>query len=269
MKFRLIHKKLGVKSTDIFSEFEYPNIIRDIYFVKDIGFLCLCEDSIMLLTQNDFSPVLSIKNPMSICSGLNNSVYVLYNEGIKNIDYSDNYYATDILNYSERDIIFGKLAKTGIHGMSIDAYGNTIGICVSPTHKFYKINKTFIEGEFGNGIPEYSLSSNLSQCSFCNPSGILVYDSDTLFIADTGNGCIRSFGKTHRIISGKPLDQTLNPTKLLIDRKKDILYYLSKNYLRSVSVDGSKEAMLYESDYISSMVLAQNDKIYILETIGQ
>jgi hypothetical protein len=149
----------------------------------------------------------------------------------------------------------------------MDSWGNTLGICVSPMHKFYKIKKMSIEKEFGTGNPEYGLASDLTSCSFYNPQGILVYKPDTIFVSDTRNGCIRSFDKTHRIITGNPLNHNIAPTKLLIDRKKDLLYYLSKKYLRSVYVDGSNDATLYESEHITSMVLADDGKIYILESL--
>lgn len=265
MNFRLIYKKLGVKSIDVFSEFESPSNIKDVYFVKDIGFLCLDENSLMLVTDKGCSQILSLDNPMSICAGLVNSVYVLYNGGIKNINYVDNYYSRDILGNTEYSEIFGRLSKTKIDGMSMDSYEGVIVVCVPSINKFYKIRKNTIEEEYGTGVPEYSIANRPSRCSLYNPQGILVYDSDTTFVSDTGNGCIRSFGKTHRIITGNPLVPTIKPTKLLIDRKKDILYYLSKNYLRSVFVNGDREALLYESDHMISMALGCDNKIYALE----
>lgn len=267
MRFRLIHKKLGVKSINVFSEFESPSNIRDIYFVKDLGFFCLCENALMLIAPKECRQIISLDNPMSICNGEPDSFYVLYNGGIKNINYKDKYYSTDMLSASVYDIIFGQLSNIGIYGMSMDSYSNTLGICISSMHKFYKLKKMSIEKEFGTGISEYGLSSDLTRCSLYSPQDILVYNTDTIFVADTLNGCIRSFNKTHRIITGNPLNSTIAPTKLLIDRKKDLLYYLSKNYLRSVFVDGSNDATLYESEYIRSMVLTDDGKIYILEAL--
>jgi len=267
MKFRLIHKKLGIKSIDVFSEFECPNNIKDIYCVKDVGFLCLCENSLILVTSEERRTILSLDNPMSICNGQKDSVYILYNGGIKNVNYKDDFYPTDILSISLRHAIFGQLVKTGIYGMSIDAYEEVIGICVSPIHKFYKIRKTSIEKEYGTGTPEYGLSNDLTCCSLYNPQGILVYDSNTIFVSDTSNGCIRSFGKSHNIITGNPLTSDIAPTKLLMDRKKDVLYYLSKNYLRSISINENRDAVLYESNHIISIGLAHDGKIYILEAL--
>lgn len=265
MKFRLIYKKLGVKSTDIFSEFEYSSDIRDICFVKDIGFLCLSANSLVSVTSEKCSNVLTIDNPMSICHGPLNNVYILYSGGIKSVNCSDNYRGSDILSLSQYNIIFRPLSKAGIHNMSIDSYENVIGISIPYINKVHKIRKLSIEKTFGTGIPEFGLASNLSYSSFCNPQGVLVYDSNTIFISDTGNGCIRSFNENHRIIVGNPLFPSIAPTKLLLDRKKDILYYLSKNYLKSISVGGGKDALLYESDKIISMALTDDGKIYLLE----
>jgi hypothetical protein len=102
-----------------------------------------------------------------------------------------------------------------------------------------------------------------------NPHGILVYNSNTLFVADTDNGCIRSFGESHRIIIGKPMTSEIRPTKLLTNKSRNVLYYLSKNYLRSSNIDGSRDAVLYESDKIKSFALTDEDKAFVLEETNE
>ena len=264
MKFRLIHKKLGVKSIGTFSEFECSNI-RDICFING-KFLCLNDNSLLEINDSGCTEVLSIDNPMSICPSFNNQAYIVYNGGIKSVN-TLNYYATDAMGLKECKPIFHSLSKIGLRDIYIHTYKNITGFAVSPIHKVYRMKKIVIDKEIGSGIPEYSVSNNLNHSSLSNPQGIVIYDENTIIVSDTGNGCIRSFGKSHSIIAGKPKDSSIAPRKLLLDRKKDILYYLSKNYLKSVLIDGSKDIVLYESETIKSIVLKDDGKVYILEVI--
>jgi len=266
MKFRLIHKKTGVKSIDTFSEFEHSNI-KDLCFAND-KFLCLSDNSLLEITSDGCKDLLSIDNPISICSGSANCVYVVYNGGVKSFNCLNNY-AIDIMGAKECKPIFTSLSKMGLHDICIHYFKNITGLSVSPIHKFYKIRKTAIDKIFGNGMPEYSVASDLRYSSLCNPQGIIVYDENTIFVSDTGNGCIRSFGKKHRIITGNPIGSSIIPKKLLLDRKRNVLYYLSKNYLRSVLIDGSNDVLLYESKdaNIKSMALKDDGKVYILEML--
>lgn len=266
MKFRLIHKKLGVKSFKIFSEFEYPDI-RDVCFVKDVGFLCLGENSLIEVTESGFKEVLTIDNPLSICLGSINCFYVMYNGGIKRINYTKGYYSTDVMGLKECEDIFKYRSKIGLNNICIHKFEDIIGIAVPDINKFYKVRKSSIEKEFGNFIAEYSVANHLEYSSLSHPRGIFVYDVDTIFVSDTGNGCIRSFGEEHRIIVGNPASPQISPTKILLDREREILYYLSKNYLRSVKVDGSKDILLYEGENVKSMALTDDGKIYVLEAL--
>lgn len=265
MKFRIIHKKLGVKSIDIFSEFEYPSNIRDICFVKEIGFLCLGDSSLFVVTPKICQEITNLDNPMSICLGTTNTVYVFCQQGIKCFNYKDKFYQTDVFSPSELEPIFRNLSKMGIKDICVSAMDEVISFAVPLLNKVYVIRKGTIHKEYGTGIPEYSLASDLSQCSLFNPRGVLVWDKNTIFVSDTDNGCIRSFGETHRIIVGKPSLNLIAPTKLLANRKKGILYYLSKNYLRSVAIDGGRDVPLYENENIRSMAMTDEDVVYVLE----
>jgi len=266
MQFRLINKKLGVKSISIFSEFSYPENIKDICYIKDIGFLCLCDNSIIKVTDQECNQVISIDNPMSICKGSEGHVYVSYQNGIRDFNYLDGYYHSELFGNEELENIYKPLKKIGVSGIYVHALGNTVGLSISPLNKVYVIRKGSVYKQYGSGLPTYGLSSSMQLNSFYNPCGVLMYNESTVFVSDTMNGCIRSLGDSHRIIVGNPLAPTIYPTKLLISNKKDILYYLSKNYLRSVTVSDSKDAMLYENEHILSMSMV-DDKIYVLEGI--
>lgn len=268
MNYRLIHKKLGVKSLDVFSEFEYPHHIKDICFVKDVGFFYIGNQSLFLNKDKQCQEIMTLDNPMSICSE-NFNIYVSYNKGIKSINCSDNYYSIDVLSSIEYKKIFGGLEKIGIKDVYIDVYNGIIGIALTHLHKIYRYQRGSVDMIFGTGVPEYSISSKINNCSISSPQGILVYDNDTLFVSDTGNGCIRSFGEIHRMITGHPMSNVLNPTKLLLNRRRNCLCYLSKNYLRSVNVDGTNDVLLYEGNKIKSIAQTHDEKIYMLEEIDE
>lgn len=265
MKYRLIHKKLGVKSYDVSYTFEYPDKIKDVCFVKDTGFLCLGKDSILLVKSNSCEKILSIDNPMSICLGNAGLVYVIYNNGVKSFNCKDCFYALDVLNNHNKTFIYGLLGKIGIRNLCIDYYDGIMAISIPDLHKFYVLRKMAVDRAYGSGVPEYSISSNLQQCSMNAPKGILVYDKNNVIVSDTDNGCIRMFGDFHRILAGNPLDKAIYPTKLLVNREKDILYYLSKNYLRSIAMNDNREAILYENEHIISMTIGDDGKVYVLE----
>jgi hypothetical protein len=267
MKYRIIHKKTGVKSFDIYSEFEHNTDIKDICFIKDIGFLCLGLSSIIVITPQLCREVVKIDNPMSICKGNEQNIYVAYNNGIKSIDYLDRYVSTDILGSSECYEIFGRLHKIGTKDIYIDQNGGKIGIAIRQINKAFVYNRNSIEKTYGNGMSEYSVSNKINNCSFSNPSGIIMYNSDTIFISDYGNGCIRSFGKNHRVIVGDPINKFLSPSKLAINKKRNSLYYLNLNCLRNVNVDGSRDVILYEGSNVKSFALTDEDKAFVLEEI--
>lgn len=264
MKFRLTYKKLGVKSTTIFSEFSYPENIKDVCFVNDVGFLCLGDNSLIQVTEKDCRIIAPIDNPMSICKGAEGYVYVSYGGGIRGFNYLDGYYHHEVLSSEELEVIYRPLKKIGVKDISIHAHDNLIGLAVAPLNKIFILRKGSIYRQYGSGIPVYGLASNMQLHSIHNPKGIWIYNGATFFVSDTNNGCIRSFGDLHRIITGNPLELSIYPTKILVDNKKGILYYLSKNYLRSVTIEDGKDIMLYENEHVLSMSMI-DDKIYVLE----
>jgi hypothetical protein len=98
-----------------------------------------------------------------------------------------------------------------------------------------------------------------------------VYNKNEIIISDTENKCIRSFdfykNNINTIVISNSL-QDIYPTKIVLDRKKDILYYLSRKYLRSINLSNKKNSILYNGD-IKSIELNNQNKVYILETISE
>jgi hypothetical protein len=266
MKYRLIHKKAGIKSIEVFAEFTYPEKIQDICFVKDYGFFCLGSDCLLQVKQDGYKSILTIDNPMSICCFMD-YLYITYEKGVKRIKYSDNFYQTEALTAKEYLLIFDKLTKVGVKQIAIDVNSDGILLAVPSLNKVYYLHKGDVLKEIGSGKPEFSLSSNIELCSLYSPQWSLFYNHGFL-VADTGNNCIRYFGDTHKIITGNPLDNVICPTKMLLSAKKDILYYLSKNYLRTVALSDGKDFVSYNGKNIVSFAL-MHDKAFTLEEINE
>lgn len=267
--YTLFHKKQGVQSLEVFSNFNHLEEIRDICAFKEKSFALIDNKSLFILDENGIEKILTVHNPMSVCSVSDSTIYVSYEKGIKKVEYSNGYVISEFLSPIDCEKIYKKLDKIGVWGVRIDNYEGRTAILIEPINICYLMDKELIVMKIGNNSSGYSISNNITNSSICLPQGVAIYDSKTVIISDSGNGCIRSFGDKHKIIAGSPTNKELNPTKIVLDRQRSILYFLSGDQLKSVNLSSGRNSIVYTSKNLKSITLDCNSKIYILEGVNK
>ena len=91
------------------------------------------------------------------------------------------------------------------YGVAVDASGN-VYIADTDNHRIRKVNNPVSSGTIstvaGDGTPFYAGDGGLATLAYLsNPSGVAVDASGNIYIADTGNHCIRVVMKSTGIIS--------------------------------------------------------------------
>jgi len=80
----------------------------------------------------------------------------------------------------------------------------------SALNRGFKVKESTHKSWIGTGRPEYAVSNRLESCSIASPMGI-DYVDNTLYIADSANGCIRA-------VSGNDVSIFIgNPSKLYVE----------------------------------------------------
>ena len=270
MIYRLLHKKIGIKAPEIFSEFESSHPIHDMCYVDKLGFVYLDGDDIKLLKNKnsdlEFSPDKPIQSPMSLSyNAASNSIYVCGKNGIFEISLGRGCSVTEWIVSQAKEELMRYFRKSEFKGINIDSLGNKVAI------SSYAINRCFIMWDselkvvIGNGHGQYCISSTLKDCSLNWPSDILIYDSNIFFVSDTNNGCIRKFGENNTLIAGYPNSGELMPTFMVMDRIKGFLYFLSKNYLNALYLKDRRNSILMENENLKALVLGKDNDLFALE----
>jgi len=140
------------------------------------------------------------------------------------------------------------------------------------SNRIFKINGNSLDTVVGDGKSRFSVSSDYKKSSFKRP-GDIVAVGKKVYIADTGNNCIRSVDfkeKRVMVVSGSPSSApkagVISPSKLLIN--KGMILMLDKEGVQAVNLLGEGRTSVYKSEAIDSIEIDSQRNIYIMEQGG-
>jgi len=170
----------------------------------------------------------------------NNMLYTSIAKGIRLL--SKDYQAT---YYGNRYLLEGATSFTDIKNISIDSEGKIFvldGLLAQVAVYIVSDN-----GKFELLVSWGGYGSSLSRNKFFNPNDIYVDSKDTVWVTDTGNGCIKHFSNTGswlKTIKDDTLKES-SPLSVCIDSQHN-LHVLTTNNIRVYSYTG---IFLYEYDF--------------------
>ena len=267
MKYQLLHKKVSSKTFEKINSFSTDDKIIDFCTGNKLfDFLFISETSLHFkCIETELQTLSEIYNPMSICRDID-VAYLSHNEGIKSISINENFHLSETLDKNSAHRILGPLVKIGVRGISLACLNGQLAILIASLNKFFIYSNGTISKEIGCGKSGYSIASNIKDSYLNEPQGIDFINEDRMLVADTENHCIREFSENHKLICGDPSHKSLSPKKICYDRTKEIVYFLSNNYLKMVSCDSKFVKDAYEGEVIS-FSLFENGDVFILERL--
>lgn len=295
MNYRLVKFQLGTSKLNSLLEFQSLFEITDICYVDGFGIILLFKNQHclgLINKKNKFifpwagepnqnghrdSTLPLFNSPSSICyCNLSKNVFIIEGGGtiIRKIDLNPFYASSVFGNVVQKKIsnYFVNFNNIGEISTSCctDKNGDIYWLVKELNRCFkYKFNYSDFENYMGNGKYGFSISSDFHSSLVSSPSSILCF-KDSVYIADSGNHCIRQDSK---VIAGCPNklgykdDNGINaildfPTKMIA--MKNLICFIDVNKIRYYSMVDKSVGTLYASSNIISIGCDAKD-LLILE----
>lgn len=214
----------------------------------------------------------SFNHPSSICySKGQNTCFIVESGGtrIKSIELNSKY-CNRIALSNNIDTLFSKVRSKEniVTSCDIDKRGCLYWVASDVNRCFKKEYEDNMATSYvGNGRSGFAVSHDLSHCLLSKPCGIK-YLNDKLYIAESGNNCIREIGKSVTAILGGPLNEVIyNPTQ--IKSIGNLLIFLDRDGIKYYSLGDKNNGLLYKANNIISIDVVNESKkeLYVLEEI--
>jgi len=294
MNYKLSKLQLGTNKVDCILEFSSLFKITEFCYIDGFGYILLFKDQHclgLIDSKNKFifpwagelnihghydSTAPLFEYPSSICySDKVKKAFIIENGGmrIREIDinpfYTSSVFGIAVEKKMEKYFENFESIKDVNTSCCTDNNGN-IYWTVRELNRCFKYNFSHSDFEeyMGNGKYGFSIASNFRSSLISLPSGLL-HLGDSIYIADTGNHCIREEAK---IIIGSPsrygykddlgIDSILNSPTKIISLKK-ILCFIDIDKIRYYSLADKLVGTLYKSPYIVSIESNKKDLIIL------
>jgi len=272
MLYRIVKKIFGANESDVINEVEIPSNIHDFCFIPDLGYLFALKDnhciSLLDLEGNFTLSWLGMFNekgcrdgtkhharlsyPSSVCYLPQTKRAYVVEDGGANIRIIDvnTVYISKLLGKSIVDKMEKKFAKIKISEINtcccVNKYAEVYWV-VDKANYCYKYKQGNVKIILGNRRASYSVSSDISWSSLNGPSG-LALANDAVYIADTGNHCIRELTKTSlSLFEGTPIETELVNSPSCLKHCKGMFYFLDGNQVKYYAPSGPSRGVLYEN----------------------
>jgi len=284
LNYSLFKKKLGTNTVELVKKLEIKDSIIDFCYIDGLGFVFIHGNSIGYLDiTGNFNPYFirgqNLNNPISLCYSKYHSTCFVFDNNGKGIKYFK-HSIPDLIPFlgsvyqSKLDKLFPNtdLDIKNIKVEGAQALNGDMFLVNGYLNKCF----CFSESEFydftGSNKEGYSSSNDLLNCSFSNPQGIAYY-MKALYIADTGNHCIRKIENGNvKLIAGHPLEygdrdglNSLLQSPLKIRVKGGIGCFIDNDKIKHMVLSTGKIGIAYESNNIISIELDSEKNLYILE----
>lgn len=290
MLYKLYNLTLGTGALKKIFEINIQFNISRICHIDKFGFILLFKDH-HFIGYSDYKGKLTIpffgkinesgdhygtspsfNYPSSICYSKNlGTCFIVENGGtnIKSIEVKSKYCSKISLS-NNIDILFSKVKSKEniITACDIDKSGCLYWVANDVNRCFKKeYNSNMAVNYIGDGRSSFSTSNNLSNCSLSKPCGILCFNN-RIYIAESGNNCIREVDEYASVVIGGPLNNSLsNPTQ--IKNIGSILVFMDNEGIKYYSLNHKNNGLLHKSNKVISIDLVNESKkeLYVLEEV--
>ena len=136
---------------------------------------------------------------------------------------------------------------------------NEICLCVTNTNAIYRVSSYDAQPVIRAATSGYSVASPIEYSRFARPSSICEYNGD-IFVADTGNHCIRAITKNGITILYQ--DNSISPSSVMCCR--NMVYFVSNNDVYTCNRVGNRITNIYHGNG-RLLLVSGGDMLYILE----
>jgi len=265
MKYNVYKKKIGVNPC-LVSSFEIKDEVISQLFVEN--------NELFILTQTDLFRFNVIGSDMTQCIEGHFSVAsdFDYDPILKKFFVADSggrtIHGTSYWDFSCSEFIVGNNQnfihktlskyKTTDAAIAVDP-GNGFYLSIRESHRIFRYFNSNLKCVAGDGHAGYCVGATANSTRFNYPSDIY-FNGGRLYVADTGNHCIRSLCNDKvSLLLGCPSD-LMEPKQII--KSNNITYYVSNNCVYSGSLIVFKSKC--DSKKINICVNRDND-LYILE----
>ena len=288
MSYRLNTISFGTGKKSSIFDIDIPYDVYDFCYIKDFGYLFVLRDN-HCVSRMEYNGKLTLDwigsvNKVGLKDGIGNRALLDHPSSICFLPSKRQCFLIEKGGASVRCVntddgciyqLLGSAVKTELAtrmdkfniskfrtASCVDRYGK-IYWSVDEINQCYQYNN----GEAGcflvNGVYAYSVASKINRSYISKPSGIACV-KDVIYIADTGNYCIREITKNViRLVTGNPTENILNP--LMLKYAKGLLYFIDGHSVKYTSVSGDNIGTIYESHNIVSIDIDENKSLMVLE----
>lgn len=293
MSYKILKIPYGSNKPSIINTIDTTLEINDIKYINDFGFILVlsCHHCLGYIDTkgqvtmpwigqlnkcgNDNGLCAKLNYPASICySNRNRSCHIVENGGT-NIRYFylkekaiTSEFGTSIIKKIEHFFINVKDRSKLKTSCDIDSRG-TIYWVVNGINRCFRYSSEDItfKSFVGNGHGGFSTSSDLNNCKLSSPESVAI--NKNVYIADTGNNCIRKvshgFVKNISVFAGQPCKNIIRPSKIIFS--SDNLYFIdTKEDTKEIRcLFNNKLDSIYGSDKMVSISCDNQRNIFVLE----
>jgi len=290
MSYQLVKNKFGTSNREIIFDVDIEHNINDFCYVSGLGYIFVLRDCHCLALLDETGKLslpwlgsinkegyskgkgqysrLSYPSSITYCKSLN-KCFLIEKGGcsVREISLNSDYISSSTGKSSIKQI---EDLITKFHPSEIDTIA-----CVDDMARVYwiisVINKGFVfnRGDvrfwIGSGKQGYSVCSSFKRFSFNEPRG-LVSAKDRIYLADTGNHCIREIMKDKiKLVAGDPEGKGFinNPSCLCSARGR--LYFIDGNEVKYYSVSNGDNGTIYQGQEIVFIAANDHEDLLILE----
>ena len=281
MKYRISEKPTGVKITTPIAEIE-SSTIKDFCYVDGLGILFIYDQCIGLI-PSEGDPVVPWRGEEGIsrkefhesrfddpCSLAYNpktrQLYVLEKGGTQIRVLDELSTGSDLISCEDKklmSVLFSNVERNGDARISFGGYQDIVWTA-SNIHRCMMHSDSSLSVLAGDGRGRYAVANSPKECSFHNPSDVIVVNNEVL-VADCDNHCVRRIKNNGiSLFCGNPSIGDMRPRRMAL--QDNIVYILSGNSIKSFPMSNKNGLMIYESDNIIDLTNGKKG-LLILEEI--
>lgn len=283
MVFKLIKKHFGIQKIEELATFNEEVDMHNLCQVNKLGFIMGVGHALSLFSQEngyispwcgskkekgDFNSSLfhsRFDTPSSLYSH-KNYVYVCEKNGssLKRIDIGARNVSSVIKGTIQKKLTsaFKKAAKYDGETAIVVTGNGTICWTSEVVNKCFSYKGGLLKTVIGTGRRGYSNAATTVNSMISCPKG-LTYSGD-LYLADSGNNCIRRIHNGSQIVFGNPQESNLDLSE--IASNKTSLYAINDNEVVHILLGSNRASTVYKTDrQIISICTDKNSNLYVLE----
>jgi len=290
MSYQLIKNKFGTSNKEVISDINIQENIHDFCYIADFGYIFVLRDNHCLAHLNKEGSFvfpwigdinkdgkrdgkgkhvrLSYPSSIAYCKGLNKCFLVERGGcGLRDINLNNNYVSSPIGTSSVKkmEALISKFDPSEIKTTACVNSMAQVYWTIDVINKGFFFNQGDVRFWIGSGKQGYSVCSRVKYFSFNRPEGLAI-SKNRIYLADTGNHCIREIMKDKiRLVAGDPEGKGFIKKPSCLQIRSDRLYFIDGDEVKYYSVSNGSGGVLYSSKNIISIAVDEHENLLILE----